>query len=139
MLFIPLATVAMGTLEQKEIGNASGIFNLMRNVGGSAGISLLITYLARHAQKNQTVLVSRLTPLDLPYQLKFPGIQNYFAFGPFPAGSAGKAEFFIYRSLLRQSQLLAYVQGFRFLALVCLFCIAAALLFKRVKRRRMPA
>ena len=139
MLFIPLATVAMGTLEQKEIGNASGIFNLMRNVGGSAGISLLITYLARHAQKNQTVLVSRLTPLDLPYQLKFPGIQNYFASGPFPAESAGKAKFFIYRSLLRQSQLLAYVQGFRFLALVCLFCIAAALLFKRVKRRRMPA
>ncbi|MDA8086938.1 MAG: DHA2 family efflux MFS transporter permease subunit, partial [Nitrospiraceae bacterium] len=135
MLFVPLSTVAMGTLEQKEIGNASGVFNLMRNVGGSAGISLLITYLARHAQKNQMVQVSRLTPLDLPYQFRFPGIRDYFTTALGPVDSARKAQLFIYRSLLTQSQLLAFVQGFRFLALVCLFCIAAALLFKKVKPR----
>ena len=136
MLFVPLATVAMGTLKQQEIGNASGVFNLMRNVGGSAGISLLITYLTRHAQKNQMVQVSHLSPLSIPYQLQFPDIQRYFTGRLGPAEAHRQAQLFIYRSLLKQSQLIAFVQSFRLLALICLFCIGAALLFKKIKIKR---
>ncbi len=136
LLFVPLATVAVGTLEQKEMGNASGVFNLMRNVGGSAGISLLVTYLARRAQTNQMSMLSRLTPFTLFYRYRLAGLRNYFASRTAPAGSIKKAELFVYNSLLKQSQLLSYVQAFRFLAFVCLVCIAGALLFKKIKSSR---
>ena len=50
LIFVPLATTTMGTLRNEEIGNASGLYNLMRNVGGSIGISMVNTLLARREQ-----------------------------------------------------------------------------------------
>ena len=135
LLFVPLATVAVGTLEQKEIGNASGIFNLMRNIGGSAGISLLVTYLSRHAQTNQMSQLSRLTPLDLAYKYRLGALRNFFTLHSGPAEAIRKAERFLYNGLLAQSRLLGYVQAFRFLAILCLFCIGGAFLFKRIKTK----
>ncbi len=139
MLFVPLATVAMGTLPQNEIGNASGVFNLMRNVGGSAGISLLVTYLARHSQSNQANLVYSLTPLDRVYSLRFRAVQEFFNRRAGTAQSFRQAQLFFYNSLLRQANLISFVQGFRLLAIICLFCIAAAFLFKKVKPRKALA
>ncbi|MDA8088700.1 MAG: DHA2 family efflux MFS transporter permease subunit [Nitrospiraceae bacterium] len=138
MLFVPLATVAMGTLPQNEIGNASGIFNLMRNVGGSVGISILVTYLARHAQSNQMKMVYRLNPFSPAYRLQLHAVTNFFA-SRFGAAQAPRlARFSLYNSLLKQAQLLSFVQGFRLLSIVCLVCVAAALLFKKVKPRKTP-
>ncbi len=135
MLFVPLATVAMGTLTQKEIGNASGVFNLMRNVGGSVGISLLTTYLTRHSQANQSILVSHLTPLEPAFQQRLNEIQNFLAVRLGTAGAYHKAQHLVYNSLLVQSQLLAFVQGFRMLAIDCLICITVVFLMKRVQPR----
>lgn len=139
MLFVPLTTVAMGTLAQKDIGNASGVFNLMRNVGGSFGVSLLTTYLVRHTQAGQTTLVSHLTPWDLPYQHRLAEIQNYLGTHMAPAEAARHAQGFIYDSLLKQSQLLAFVESFRMLALLSLICIGVALLLRRVRQGRPVA
>jgi DHA2 family multidrug resistance protein len=52
--FVPLATTAMGLLRNEQMGNAAGLFNLMRNLGGSIGISMVTTMLARGAQAHQT-------------------------------------------------------------------------------------
>jgi DHA2 family multidrug resistance protein len=135
MLFVPLATVSMGTLSQKEIGNASGVFNLMRNIGGSVGVSLLTTYLTRRAQTNQAVLASHLTSFDLGYQNQLREFQNHLGTIMNPAEVYRHAERLLYESLLRQSQLLAFVQSFRMLAIISLGCIALALLLKRVRPR----
>ena len=139
MLFVPLTTVAMGTLAQKDIGNASGVFNLMRNVGGSFGVSLLTTYLVRHSQANQTTLVSHLTPWSIPYRQKLAEAQNYFAAHMAPAEAARHAQGFIYQSLLKQSQLLAFVECFRLLAVLSLICIVVGIFLKRVRQHRPMA
>ena len=135
MMFVPLATVAMGTLPQKDIGNASGVFNLMRNIGGSVGISFLITFLTRHAQTNQAMLISHLNPWDPAYQYRFGEIRNYFetSLGSVEAGRHSLR--FIYNELLKQSQLLAFVEGFQMLVFISLICILAAFLLKKVKPR----
>ena len=52
-IFVPLTTSALGTLSQEQMGNATGIFNLMRNVGGSIGIAMITTLVTRHAQTSQ--------------------------------------------------------------------------------------
>ena len=135
MMFVPLATVAMGTLSQKDIGNASGIFNLMRNLGGSIGISFLITFLARHAQANQATLVSHLTSWDLAYQHRLPEIQNFFSTHLGSVEAHRQAQRFVYETLLKQSQLLSFVESFRMLVVISLICIVAAFLLKRVKSR----
>jgi len=63
-LFVPVNTVALGRLTPEELGNGSGIINLMRNVGGSLGVSSVVTLLARRSQVHQTILVAHYTPYD---------------------------------------------------------------------------
>src|SRR3982751_1366741 len=63
-VFVPLTTMSMATLPQEEIGNASGVYNLMRNTGGSVGIAIMTTLLARNAQIHQSVLTTHTTPYD---------------------------------------------------------------------------
>src|SRR5438552_1135508 len=59
-VFVPLTTMAMGTLPNEQMGNASGVFNLMRNTGGSIGIAAVTTMLARGGQIHQAAMVSHL-------------------------------------------------------------------------------
>lgn len=119
-VFIPLAVAALGTLAAKDIGNGSGLFNLARNIGGSFGIAITTTILARMAQVHQTALVSRLTPFNPLYQQLTrirPGMVNGLLYG----------------ELLRQSTLLSYVDCFHFYGTLAFLCVFSILLFKKVK------
>jgi DHA2 family multidrug resistance protein len=129
-MFVPLNTLALGAFKPEQIGNASGIFNLMRNVGGSVGISLVTTLVARNAQLQQVFLAARLTPYDAATR---SGLQSA-ASALSAAGQASapqKALGLMYRELLGQSELLAFLYSFRWFALLCVVCIAAALFFKK--------
>src|SRR5215475_1100881 len=68
LIFVPLTTVAMGTLSNEQIGNAAGIFSLVRNIGASVGISLVTTAISRGAQTHQTTLATHFTPYDSAFQ-----------------------------------------------------------------------
>ena len=52
----------MAFLKNEEIGNASGLYNLLRNIGGSIGISVVNTIVARHEQLHRNELVASLNP-----------------------------------------------------------------------------
>ena len=65
-IFVPLSTTAVAGLPNEEIGNASGLYNLFRNVGGSIGISLVNTIVARHAQLHQNEMVHSLAASAIP-------------------------------------------------------------------------
>jgi len=78
-LWVPLNTVALGAIPPEQMANASGIFNLVRNVGGSVGISLVTTLVARSAQTHQTDLVAHLTPFDPAYQSNIQTMTKTFA------------------------------------------------------------
>jgi DHA2 family multidrug resistance protein len=136
MIFVPLSTVAMGTLRQEEIGNASGIFNLMRNVGGSVGISIVTTLLTREAQVHQSEMIARLVPGNLFFGAQAQALQRLLQgyFGQ--ADAAGKVQGAIYRELQRQATLLAYVNNFRLLAFLCFFCIVGVFFLKKVKAKK---
>ena len=60
-VFVPLTTMAMGLLRKQEIGNAAGIYNLIRNIGGSIGIAALTALLVRGSQMHQNYLGAHLT------------------------------------------------------------------------------
>ena len=134
-VFVPLTVMATGTLTNEQLGNATGIFNLMRNIGGSFGIAAVTTMLARGAQVNQAAMVHRLTPYDPAFQQRLHGLTETFAAGNSITASQ-KAYGAIYQTLVGQATLLAYIDNFRLLAFLCLVCVPAALLFKKVKAGR---
>ena len=63
-IFVPLTTATMSQLRQRQIGSATGLYNLMLNIGGSIGIALVTTLIARGAQAHQALMVGHLTPTD---------------------------------------------------------------------------
>ncbi|HMH43576.1 MAG TPA: DHA2 family efflux MFS transporter permease subunit [Pyrinomonadaceae bacterium] len=133
-IFVPLTTMALGTLSNEQMGNASGVFNLMRNTGGSVGIATVTTLLARGAQVHQAAMVAHLTPYDPAFQQRL---------GQMAArGGAGvatqQAYAGIYGILVRQATLLSYIDIFRVLSFLCVLCVPAALLFERVKKKPGP-
>jgi DHA2 family multidrug resistance protein len=138
MIFVPLSTVAMGTLAREEMGNASGIFNLMRNVGGSIGISIVTTLLARQAQVHQSEMVAHLRPGDLAFGIRTQTLQRYLQGFHDQADAARMAQGALYNELQRQSMLLAYVDNFRLLAFTCFACIAGVVFLKRVAAKQGP-
>jgi len=137
-IFVPLTTMTMGTLRNEQMGNAAGIYNLMRNTGGSIGIALMTTFLARGAQTHQAAMVSHLTPYDPAFQQRLHQITATLTARGDPATAAQQAYGAIYGVLVRQAMLLSYIDNFRLLAWLCLICIPAALLFKRVRAGKAP-
>jgi DHA2 family multidrug resistance protein len=139
-VFVPLTVMATGTLSNEQIGNATGIFNLMRNVGGSFGIAAVTTMLARGAQVHQSAMVSHLTPFDPAFQQRVSELAGVLG-GPGSLLLAQQQAYgAIYQTLVRQANLLASIDNFRFLAFMCVICAPAALLFKRVRNgRQAPA
>src|SRR5690349_10255718 len=64
LLFVPLTTVAMDPVPRERMGNATSLFNLMRNIGGSVGIATTGTLLARHNQSTTALLGANVTAYD---------------------------------------------------------------------------
>jgi DHA2 family multidrug resistance protein len=133
-IFVPLTTMALGTLSNEQMGNASGVFNLMRNTGGSMGIAMVTTFLARGTQIHQAAMVSHLTPYDPAFQQRLKQLGGSIATqGGSTAGAQQQAYAALYGTLVKQAAVLSYIDVFRLLAFLCLLCVPAALLFERVK------
>ena len=133
LIWVPLATVTMGTLHREEMGNAAGIFNLMRNIGGSIGISVVATMLVRNAQAHQANMVAHLVSSNPVFHSRFMELQGAFLsrFGPVEASRKAMAA--IYAELLRQANLWSFVDNFRFVAWVCVACFTAIFLLKKAE------
>ena len=131
-IFVPLTTTAMGTLPTEHIGGATGLYNLMRNIGGSFGIAVVTTLLARATQRHQALLVGHLSP-DNPLYLDRLNALTAALAPQFGAGASEQAMALLYQELVRQATLLAYIDAFRLITLVCLACIPLVFLFRSVR------
>ncbi|MEZ5429293.1 MAG: DHA2 family efflux MFS transporter permease subunit [Pyrinomonadaceae bacterium] len=138
-VFVPLTTLTMGTLSNKEIGNASGIYNLMRNTGGSFGIALMTTFLARGSQQHQAVLMPNVNQYNPAFQQMFEQIKHSLMATADPVTAAQRAYQVIYGMVVvKQAAVLAYIDNFRLMAILCFLGIPAALFFARIKNKKPP-
>jgi len=123
-VFVPLSTTTMAFLKNEEIGNASGLYNLLRNIGGSIGISIVNTIVARHEQLHGNALAASLTSGRVEVQGAIAGIEQYLgAQGASPTLATQQAYGLLEHTLRTQSRLLSYVDDFRYMALVCFACV----------------
>jgi len=131
-MFIPLSATAVSHIAKPKMGNATSIFNLMRNVGGSTGIAIMTTLLSRRAQFHQNHLVARMTPYDLTAQQMLLQFQRYFiSMGSDAVTAAQRAHAALYGMLQRHAAMLAFVEAFWVNAVIFLVMIPFAFLLIR--------
>jgi DHA2 family multidrug resistance protein len=132
MIFVPLTTVTLSTISKEEMGNATGMFNLLRNMGGSVGIAIAATLLARFQQFYQNSLASHVTPYDPAARFTLNAIKNTATARGIDAVTADKSALLtVNRILMRQAGLLAYNHIFWIVGLVFLAIIPFLLLLKK--------
>ena len=138
-VFVPISTAAYGTLRNDQIGNASGLFNLFRNVGGSIGISVAQTLLTRRSDMHQNEIINSVPATGQQFQNSVQGATHALSgyFGTPNATAPALAT--LYQQLARQAALWSFVDCFRWLSLLCGVCVAAVWLFKKVKPGKAPA
>ncbi len=136
-IFVPLSNVIFAGLPNEQVGNGTGLYNLFRNVGGSIGISIVNTIVARHAQLHQNELVRSIVPSSVAVQNQLRSLEAYLqAQGNSPADAMQKAYALISRQVQAQATLWSYVDDFRYMALMCFACIPVVFLLKKAVARR---
>jgi MFS transporter, DHA2 family, multidrug resistance protein len=138
-VFVPLATVAMGTLPDQQIGNASGLYNLFRNLGGSVGISLVETIIARHEQVHRNCLVHNVTRGNSIYSNVRGAIEGITGLHFNAVGALHRALALIDLNINQQAALLSYIDDFRYIAIACLLTVPIAFALKKIGASRRVA
>lgn len=132
MIFVPLTTVTLATIPRQEMGNATGMFNLLRNIGGSVGIAVAATLLSRVGQFYQTNLVSHINPFNPSWQMRYQSLKQALLFKGITVAQADQTALAVmYGQLRRQGGALAYNYVFWIIGIAFLSIIPLLLLLKR--------
>jgi DHA2 family multidrug resistance protein len=130
-LFVPINTLAFAFVPKERTNYATGIINLARNIGGSCGIAMVSTMLARRAQFHQSNLVSHLTPLDQNYNDTLHGIANMLVTkGSDSVQALQQAQGMVYGMVAQHSAMKAFVDDFWMLGVTFLCVIPLIFLMK---------
>ncbi len=135
-MFVPINVMAFSYVPKERMNNATGLINLARNLGGSVGISLVITMQARLAQRHQSMLVSHMTPFDPRYRAALHGLAALLHIrGASMANATQQAQFMLYGELQRQSAMLSFIDVYWLLGIVCLSMIPLMFIMKRGRKQ----
>ncbi len=140
MLFVPLTTITMSPIPKEEMGNATSMFNLMRNLGGGMGIASATTFLFRRQQLHTQLIGSTVTAYNPATRVYLNGLQaNMVAHGSDPATATHRAYGMIWGMVQRQASMAAFIDTFRAMALVFLVMLPLLFLMKRPKAAAGPS
>lgn len=140
LLFVPITTLSLSGLKGKSIGEGAAFTGMMRQLGGSFGIAIITTFLARFGQEHRVNLIGYLDPTRVAVQEKIRGLQNAFiAKGYSTEIALQKAYKVMELGVTKQSTVLSYMDVFLYLGVLFLFCIPFILLIKKGKNKVNPS
>jgi DHA2 family multidrug resistance protein len=132
MIFVPLTTVTLATISRTEMGNATGMFSLLRNIGGSVGIAMAATLLSRYQQFYQTSLVANVNPYNPVWQTRFDSLKQALISKGIAISQADTTALgMMYGAVRRQAGALAFNRIFFIIGLAFLIIIPLLFLLKR--------
>lgn len=133
LIFMPMTIAAFTTLDPRYRPDGSSLLNLMRNLGGSFGISAIFTMLSRNTQTGHADMAANITPYRLP------GIDPTLLVDRFGVYGTGVLQA-IDGEINRQALMIAYLDNFRVMSILIVFFALGALLLKpaRVRAGRPP-
>ncbi|MCL4476878.1 MAG: DHA2 family efflux MFS transporter permease subunit [Nitrospirae bacterium] len=133
-LFIPLTTLTMAEIKKEDMGNASAIYNLLRNLGGSFGVAFVTTMLARRAQFHQNHLVDHLSLFDTNYQVLASQTSHILQYKGLSPGVADQGSLgMIYGRLLREASMISFNDAFHLLSVLMILVLPLVLIMRRSK------
>ena len=136
LLFVPITTLSLSALKGKSIGEGAAFTGMMRQLGGSFGIAIITTFLARFGQEHRVNLIAYLDPTRVEVQERITAIQRGFmAKGFSPEVALQKAYKVLELGVTKQSTVLSYMDVFLDLGLLFLICIPFILLIKKGKNK----
>jgi MFS transporter, DHA2 family, multidrug resistance protein len=110
MLFVPMTTISMDAIPREEMGNATSIFNLMRNIGGSIGIATAATLLERYRQMYTNTLGTHVTAYGLQSQEMLNQMRSsMMANGSDAVTATQKAQAMLFGMVERQATMLSFI------------------------------
>ncbi len=125
LCFMPLNVIAFSTIPPAQRTDGSGLLNLMRSVGASAGISLLATLLARNIQTSHADIAGHLTPANLP-PVDLSAVDRL--------GSYGQGVLVALDGMVnREAAMVAYINDFKVAAIAIALAVPLVLLMRPVR------
>jgi MFS transporter, DHA2 family, multidrug resistance protein len=134
MVFVPLTTIAMNPVPREQMGNATSVYNLMRNLGGSIGIAIIAMLNTRYQQRYIDILGSHVTAANPEAIQRLNAARALFlANGSGKALADQRAYATIFGMVQRQAAMRAFVDLFQLLTIVFLLMIPLTLIMRKPK------
>jgi DHA2 family multidrug resistance protein len=138
-LFVPLTTISMDRIPRERMGNATSLFNLMRNLGGSVGIAVTGSMLSRTEQANVNVFGANVDAYSSSARGAFEAAKNGFMAGGADITIATQRAYgALFANVEQQARMVAFVSVFRLLGVIFLLLLPLVLLMKK-PRGKGPA
>lgn len=136
-IFIPLTTITNDPIPVERMGNATSLFNLMRNIGASIGISMVTAIQTRHSQVHVNNLTSHVTPSNLQAQGLVNGIAGAFTSqaGVDPATAQHMASGMLENIIRQQAAIMSFNDVFWLLGIIFLLMLPLILLLRPPKKK----
>lgn len=133
-IMVPLFTLTLSHIRKEEMGNATSIFNLLRNLGGSFGVAFSATLLTRRAQFHQARLVDHLTPFDMTYMWGSHRAADTLQLRGFEETLTSQGGLVvIYQKLLKEASMMSFNDVFYILAVLTILMLPLVLSMKYIK------
>lgn len=138
LLFIPITALSLSTLKGQQIGQGASFTGMMRQLGGSFGIALITTFMARQNIVHRSALVSHMAADNPAVQQRVQGMQhNYMNKGMTPDVALKSAYQSLDYMVMKQAAVLSYMDVFLYLGLMFLICIPFVLMVKAKKAAKI--
>jgi DHA2 family multidrug resistance protein len=135
LLFVPLTTLTNGPIPKEQMGNATSLFNLMRNIGASIGIASVTTISSRHAQIHTSTLGANVTPYNPMAQTMMAQMKAAFMARGMDAATATKqAAAGLFGMVQQQAAMMGYVDVFFLLAIMFAACLPLIFIMKKAPK-----
>jgi DHA2 family multidrug resistance protein len=133
LVMTPLSAIAMVGIMQDEAGAASGLFNMLRNLGGAIGTAAIETFFTKREQFHSFVINAHVSLLEPATQTRLASLQQYFmAHGvPDPAGAMHRAVIAVGETIRAQATLMGYADSFGLLGVMLVCAIVSVALLRK--------
>ncbi|MCF0073817.1 DHA2 family efflux MFS transporter permease subunit [Dyadobacter sp. CY261] len=124
LLFVPITTLALSTLKGREIGEGAAFTGMMRQLGGSFGVAVITTFIARQNMSHRNDLVSKLDVNNPIVQQRVESLQHSFMAKGMSADAALNSGYkMLDYTVSKQAQVMSYMDVFLYLGVMFLICV----------------
>ncbi|MBR2068412.1 MAG: DHA2 family efflux MFS transporter permease subunit [Candidatus Gastranaerophilales bacterium] len=136
LCMIPIINLSTMTLKNEQMTNASGVMNLLKNLGGAIGTSIVTTLISRKAQVHQSFLVDNMVLTNDNFLERLQNYQGMFHSLCDNISANYMAQSLLYKQMLQQANMGAFRDTFEACAVACVVIIPLVFFIKGDTRKK---